>query len=51
MRHTTGNQFADDRITYVQGDTAVDIQELMQVDVNNKSDWLRVNKLTLNISK
>ncbi len=48
--HTTGNQFADDTITYAQGDTTVDLQELMQVDLNNISVWLRINKLTLHIS-
>ncbi len=51
LRHTTGNQFADDTITYAQGDTAVDLQGLMQVDVDNISAWLKLNKLTLNISK
>ncbi len=49
--HTTGNLFADDTITYTQGDTAVDLQGLMQVDVDNISAWLRLNKLTLNIRK
>ncbi len=30
LRHTTGNRFADDTITYAQGDTAVDLQGLIQ---------------------
>ncbi len=53
LRHTTGNQFADGTITYAQGDTAVDLQGLMQVDVDNihVCAWLKLNKLTLNISK
>ena len=51
LRHTTGNQFAEDMITYAQGDTAVDLQGLMQVDVDNISAWLKLNKFTLNISK
>ncbi len=51
LRHITGNQFADDTITYAQGDTAVDLQGLMPAYVDNISAWLKLNKLTLNISK
>ncbi len=51
LRHTTGNQFAYDTMTYAQGDTVVDLQGLMQVDVKNISAWVKLNKLTLNISK
>ncbi len=51
LRHTTGNQFADNTITYAQGDTANDLHGLMQVDVDNISAWLKWNKLTLNVSK
>ncbi len=48
LRHTTDNQFADDTITYAQGDTTADLQRLMQVDVDNISAWFKLNNLTLN---
>ncbi len=39
LRHTTDKQFADETITYAQGDTA--LQGLMQVDVDNISALLK----------
>ncbi len=45
------SRWSQHTITYTQGDTAVDLQGLMQLDVDNISAWVKLNKLTLNISK
>ncbi len=42
-RHTTGNQFADDTITYAPGDIVVDLQGLRQEEVSNISAWLNLS--------
>ncbi len=52
LPHTTGNQFADDKIPYGRCGTTIDVQESMQEDVHeNINAWLILNKLTFNISK
>ncbi len=51
QHHQTGNQFADNTITYAQGDTVMDLQGFIQEDVKNINAWFRLNKLTLKISQ
>jgi Reverse transcriptase (RNA-dependent DNA polymerase) len=45
------NLFADDTLLSVAADTVVECIQKMQEDLNALSDWLKFNKLKLNVSK
>ena len=44
-------QFADDTTLYLQGSSLTDIFNIMNEEIDIISQWLKVNKLVLNISK
>ena len=44
-------QFADDTTLYLQGSSLTDMFNIMNEEINIISQWLKVNKLVLNISK
>ena len=43
--------YADDTILYTSGDSISDLNQLLQEDLNSINDWMKSNRLKLNLSK
>ena len=51
MKHTQVSLYADDTVLYCFSDNPIDLEEQLNADLRTVCDWLRDNKLTLNIKK
>ena len=52
LRHSTGNQFAEDTITYTQSDTAIELHvccKSIGTNISKHKFLVGVNALTVNI--
>ena len=45
------NLYADDTAVHVSGDSYIDVILALRIEMDNLVQWLRLNKLTLNVSK
>ena len=43
--------YADDTVTWATGPNSVDIEAKLQLDMLNISNWLKLNKLSINVKK
>jgi hypothetical protein len=51
ISHSQANLFADDTLLSVAAVTVIEYSQEMQENLDAVSDWLRFNKLKLNVSK
>ena len=51
QKHTLVSLYADDTVLYCFSDNPIDLEEQLNADLHTVCDWLRDNKLTLNIKK
>ena len=51
VKHTQVSLYADDTVLYCFSDNPIDLEEQLNADLHTVCDWLRDNKLTLNIKK
>ena len=51
MKHTQVSLYADDTVLYCFSANPNDLEEKLNADIHTVCDWLRDNKLTLNIKK
>lgn len=51
MSGSDSDLYADDTSVYTIGDSCVEIQEKLQVDIDSMSKWCMYNDLSINVSK
>ena len=51
VKHTQVSLYADDTVLYCFSANPIDLEEQLNADLHTVCDWLRDNKLTLNIKK
>ena len=51
MKHAQVSLYEDDTVLYCFSDNPIDLEEQLNVGLHTVCDWLRDNKLTLNIKK
>lgn len=51
VKHCRINLFADDTLLFIAADTIAEAENKINSDLKNLSDWLKTNKLKLNVKK
>ncbi len=51
LSETKANLYADDTAMYVSGESYIDVILALRIEMDNLVQWLRLNKLTLNVAK
>ena len=51
LSETKANLYADDTAVYISGSNYIEVILALRIEMDNIVQWLRLNKLTLNVSK